>query len=53
MGKVDDDYTAEAARIIELLPDGKLIHWPGCGHGMHYQFPQRFVDTVKEFFAEG
>lgn len=43
---------AEAGRALELLPDCRHIKWPGCDHGMHYQFPHKFVDTVKEFFAD-
>lgn len=43
---------AEAARAAGLLPNCKLVKWPGSGHNMHGQFPQRFADTLKEFFAE-
>ena len=41
----------EAARTAELLADCTHIKWSGCGHSMHHEFPQRFVDTVKEFLA--
>lgn len=42
----------EAERTVGLLPDGKLVKWPDSGHGMHAQFPERFVEAVREFFGE-
>jgi pimeloyl-ACP methyl ester carboxylesterase len=41
----------EAARTMELLPDATLTQWPDSGHNMHAQFPERFVETVRTFFA--
>ena len=41
----------EAARTIALLPNARLVKWSNSPHGMHTQFPERFVETVQTFFA--
>ena len=41
----------EAARTVELLPQGRYVKWEDSGHGMHSEQPERFVQLVNTFFA--
>ncbi len=38
--------------LCELLPSARLERFPGCGHLLFWEQPQRFVETVTAFLAE-
>ncbi len=42
-----DDESEEA---MSLLPNAEFEKWEDSGHGMHSQFPDRFVERVFRFF---
>lgn len=48
-GVLTDD---EAQRTLGLLPNVVHERWEDSGHGMHAQFPERFVKSVRSFFGD-
>lgn len=57
MGSDDSDFAApeaEAAAIVELLPDGlgRYEMVEGAGHYPHAQYPQQVADVLLPFLAE-
>ena len=50
-----DTYTGRAAqdRLLEVLPDARLIVYEGNGHALHWEDPDRFVNDLVSFvFAD-
>ncbi len=43
---------AEATRAIDLLEQGRYVRWDDSGHGVHNEFPDRFVQLVNAFFGQ-
>ena len=41
----------EAAEAMRILPDAEFEKWEDSGHGMHSQFPERFLSRVNSFFS--
>lgn len=39
----------EARRAENILPQGKLIYFPGAGHAIHADKPAEFVDLLLDF----
>jgi pimeloyl-ACP methyl ester carboxylesterase len=35
--------------ISKRIPGAQLVEFPGAGHGLMYQFPDRFIDCVLTF----
>ncbi len=48
-GGVLDDETAE--RALAALPRGFRVRFPGCGHAIHRECPEAFVEAVLDFLA--
>jgi pimeloyl-ACP methyl ester carboxylesterase len=42
----------EAGRADDLLENGRYVKWDDSGHGMHNEFPDRFVQLVNAFFKQ-
>jgi len=42
----------EADRANELLGLGRYVKWDDSGHGMHNEYPERFVQLVNAFFRQ-
>ena len=43
---------AEARRIAESVPDGRLVVIPKAGHLSNLENPKAFGDALEEFLAE-
>lgn len=41
--------------IVAALPPGlvRLERFPGCGHGVHVNDPERFFRTMRDFILTG
>jgi len=48
-----DTYASSAAqaRLLEVLPDARLITYEGHGHALHWEDPARFVDDLVPFLT--
>jgi pimeloyl-ACP methyl ester carboxylesterase len=44
---------ANSLLIAEKIPGAWLIQINGAGHGLMYQYPQRFSNIVKTFLEDG
>ena len=42
---------ANSTRLVERLPDARLEWFPGCGHLLFWEEPERFVALVGEFLS--
>lgn len=42
-----------AALLARLLPDARVTRFPGCGHLLFWEEPDRFVATVLDFLERG
>jgi pimeloyl-ACP methyl ester carboxylesterase len=42
---------AMAERAMALLPNARLVHFPGSGHTIAHDQPDAFVAAVKAFLA--
>jgi len=42
----------EAGRTVDLLENGRYVKWDDSGHGMHNEFPDRFVQLVNAYFRQ-
>ena len=40
---------ANAELLVERIPDARLVWFPGCGHLLFWEQPDRFVEVVGEF----
>ncbi|GAA0994949.1 alpha/beta fold hydrolase [Subtercola frigoramans] len=47
----DDDITPVAAqhRLVELIPDARLVVLPGVGHLVHYEMPAEAAEAIESF----
>jgi len=45
--------SANSLLIAEKIPGAWLIQINGAGHGLMYQYPQRFSNIVKAFLEDG
>ena len=47
----DSDYVTDAHRdrILELLPQSRVVRFKGVGHWVHSEVPELFVDAVAAF----
>ena len=43
---------AVAARMVEVMPDARVVEFPGCDHVLEWQQPERFVEVVREFVGD-
>ncbi len=41
-----------AERLVQALPNGRLVEVPGCGHNVHSQNTAGFLQAVEPFLAE-
>lgn len=41
-----------AARMVEAMPDARVVEFPGCGHLLEWQQPDRFVKVVGDFVGD-
>ena len=44
---------AEQKLLESTIPGSRLVVYTGTGHGMHWEEPERFVDDLVRFAAEG
>lgn len=44
---------AEQKLLQSTIPGSRLVIYTGTGHGMHWEEPERFVDDLVKFVAEG
>jgi len=50
----DEDVVVDprnADLLVELLPDGRLERYRGCGHLFFWEEPERFVSSVSSFLV--
>ncbi|MBI2867792.1 MAG: alpha/beta hydrolase [Chloroflexi bacterium] len=40
-----------AEQMLRLLPNGKLVTFPRCGHRIHIERPQEFEAAIRDFLA--
>jgi pimeloyl-ACP methyl ester carboxylesterase len=49
-GTEDVVIPPENSRVLaNHIPDAQLVEFPGAGHGLMYQCPEQFADTVRTF----
>lgn len=41
-----------AARMVEVMPDARVVEFPACNHLLEWEEPERFVEVVREFVGE-
>jgi pimeloyl-ACP methyl ester carboxylesterase len=41
-----------AARMVDVMPDARVVEFPDCGHLLEWQQPERFVEVVRDFAGE-
>ena len=51
VGAEDRKFVSIAGRMAELLPDVELGVVPGCGHAVHFEKPEAWVERVGDFLA--
>jgi non-heme chloroperoxidase len=42
---------SDAQRLRRTLADARLASWPGAGHAMHWEQPERFAREITRFVA--
>lgn len=47
VGEQGDVSRAEATRMVEVLPDARLIEIPGAGHNLHLDRPREWLDALR------
>jgi pimeloyl-ACP methyl ester carboxylesterase len=54
VGTADAVVPADAlARLLDVLPDGRLIHVPGAGHALPHEDPVAFHRVILPFLTPG
>jgi esterase len=52
-GEHSDVLSADvAARMVEGMPDARVVEFPNCEHILEWQQPERFVEVVREFVGD-
>ena len=41
--------TTNSLILVEKIPDAWLVQIKGAGHGLMYQYPERFTEIIKTF----
>ncbi len=52
-GEHSDVLSAEvAARMVQVMPDARIVEFPDRGHLLEWEEPERFVEIVREFVGD-
>lgn len=43
---------SDTRRLQRALPDVRLASWPGIGHALHWERPERFARALQSFVAD-
>ncbi|MDP6507491.1 MAG: alpha/beta hydrolase [Chloroflexota bacterium] len=41
-----------AARMVEVMPDARVVEFPGCSHLLEWEESERFVEIMREFVGD-
>jgi 2-succinyl-6-hydroxy-2,4-cyclohexadiene-1-carboxylate synthase len=50
VGEKDVKFVEIGRQMVNLCPDSALEFFPGCGHTLHLENSEQFIDRTKEFF---
>jgi len=53
VGGLDRKFVEIGARMVELLPDGRLVEIPEAGHTVHLERPGAWLGAVTAFLSQG
>ncbi len=52
VGEKDIKYVEIGRQMVNLCPDSELVVFPGCGHTLHIENTQLFLDRLVEFLSK-
>ncbi|NTW82672.1 MAG: 2-succinyl-6-hydroxy-2,4-cyclohexadiene-1-carboxylate synthase [Chlorobiaceae bacterium] len=50
VGEKDVKFVEIGRQMVNLCPYSALEYFPGCGHTLHFENRELFIDRMKEFF---
>ena len=52
-GPLNKGYRANVERVVQEMPDCRLVEIPASGHAVPLDNPDAFLAAVRDFLAEG